>query len=257
MNRLLFSYEQKNSFFHVCDPISKVIWLVSFSVLSLLIDSALPQLFLLLFVFILAVFFAKIKPSEMGFIVTFFIVFAFCWFIIQSTLIGGNKIFLQLGPIRLTFEGMNKAGAVALRSVVLIGLARVFIGTTEPRTLALDLVQRWKLPYTVGFSIFFMMRLLPLFEQEYSDLQDARRIRGADIRKGLLGIPTLLFDYTKSLLLRAFRRSVITSYSLDSRAFRARPNRTYLTRIYPSIEGKILIVMSLIVFIIGCIYLFV
>lgn len=253
MKRLLFAYEQKNSFFHRCDPISKVIWLLCFSAISWFTTSALPQAFLLTMVILTAVLLAKIGLREAGFMVTVFMLFALCWFLIQSLLIGGNQVIIKIGPFKFAYEGVNAAGAVALRSVVMVGLARIFIGTTEPRALALALVQRWKLSYTVAFSIFFMMRLLPLFEQEFVDMQDARKIRAADL-PGLGGALKTFVDYTKVLLVRGFRRSVITSYSLECRAFRARPHRTFLTKIQSSKEGGLLLILSLSITLISIFY---
>jgi len=83
--------------------------------------------------------------------------------VIQTVLIGGTHVFLKIGPLEMTLEGMDAAGTVALRTVVLVIAARVFIGTTEPRQLALALAQQWRFPYSAAFSIFFLMRLLPLF----------------------------------------------------------------------------------------------
>jgi len=245
MRRLLFAYEKKDSFIHRCDPLSKLIWVFCFSILSLLATTVSQQAVLLILVVIVAIFLAKISIKEAGLIVITFVVFAACWFLIQSALIGGTHIFVQVGFFKLTYEGMNKAGAVALRIVLLVLLARVFIGTTEPRSLGLALVQKWGFTYSVAFGIFFMMRLLPLFEQEFTDLQDARKIRATDVNNGTRGIPGKLFDYIKVLLTRGFRRAVVTSYSLESRAFRAQRKRTFTTLIELTWEGKLLVIVSI------------
>jgi len=245
MKRLLFSYEKKDSFFHQCDPLSKLIWVFCFSLLSLLATTVLQQAVLLTLVILAVIFLAKIPVREAGLIVITFVVFAVCWFLIQSALIGGTRTFMQIGFFKLTYEGMSKAGAVAIRIVVLVLLARIFIGTTEPRSLGLALVQKWKVPYSTAFGIFFMMRLLPLFEQEFVDFQDARKIRAADARMRMKGIPAELFDHTKVLLVRGFRRAVVTSYSLDSRAFRSGRNRTFITHIEFTQEGRLLTIVSI------------
>ena len=242
MRNILFAYEEKSSFFHSCDPISKIVWLICLSTLSLLITRALPQIALLLVVVATGIVLARIAPNEVGLLVVVFSGLALGWFLIQSLLIGGNHTLLEIGPLRFASEGVNAAGAVAFRSVVLVMLSRVFVGTTEPRELALSFVQQLRLPYSFAFSVFLILRLLPLFEQEFRDLQDARKARGADSEIGIKRHFEQVRDYATALLVRGLRRSTITAYSLDSRAFRAKPHRTYLKSVHITSQGKILII---------------
>lgn len=244
ISKILFAYEEKNSFFHSCDPISKMVWLICVSILSLLITRAIPQVALLLVVVATGIVLARIAPSEVGPLVVVFSGLALGWFLIQSLLIGGSHTLLEIGPLRFAAEGVDAAGAVAFRSIVLMMLARIFVGTTEPRELALSFVQKLRLPYSFAFSVFLILRLLPLFEQEFRDLRDARKVRGADSEIGVKHYSTLVRDYTTMLLVRGLRRSVITAYSLDSRAFRAKPHRTYLKSVHITPQGKILSIAS-------------
>ena len=251
ISKILFAYEKKNSFFHSCDPISKIVWLICLSTLSLLITRALPQIALLLVVVATGIVLARITPNEVGLLVVVFSGLALGWFLIQSLLIGGSHTLLEIGPIRFASEGVDAAGAVAFRSVILVMLARVFVGTTEPREMALSFVQKLRLPYSFAFGVFLTLRLLPLFEQEFRDLQDARKARGADSEIGVKHYFSLVRDYATTLLVRGLRRSVITAYSLDSRAFRAKPYRTYLKSVHITPQGEILSIVSVAVIILA------
>jgi energy-coupling factor transport system permease protein len=257
MKNILFAYEKKDSFLHRSDPLSKLIWLFCFSSLALLITDALHQFILFLLVIFIANILAKIAVKEFGFIVAMITSFVACWFFIQSQLIGGNQILIEIGTLKLTYEGVDAAGAVALRTLIMVMLARIFIGSTEARELALALTQKWKMPYSVAFSIFYIIRILPLFEQEFEELQDSRKVRASEIDFRHKQFQPKIFNYIRLLLFRGFRRCIVTSYSLDSRAFRSRPDRTYLTEVEYTKEGKILMVMSVMVTLISFLLLFI
>lgn len=257
MKKLLFAYEQKDSFLHRCDPLSKLIWLFCFSALAIVITDALPQSILFILIIFIANILAKITIKESGFIVTMITSFVICWFFIQSILIGGSQNLIEIGPLKLAYEGMNAAGAVALRTLIMVMLARIFIGSTEPRELALALTQKWKMPYSVAFSIFYIIRILPLFEQEFEELQDSNKIRASEIDFRHNKFQPKIFDYIRLLLFRGFRRCIVTSYSLDSRAFRSRPDRTFITEVRYTKEGKTLMAISVMITLISFLLLFI
>jgi energy-coupling factor transport system permease protein len=240
----LFSFEQKDSFFHSLDPLSKLIWQAGVFLLALIFTRAVPQFILLLSVLFVAVVFARIKPGEMGFLVMGTAFFCTMYFIIQTLLIGGDQVLFTLGPARVAVEGLDKAGAVALRFLILVCSARVFVGTTEPRDLALALVQKCRVPYTVAFSIFMLLRVIPLVEQEYADLRDARKVRGVQPQVGWVGRYRDFRGYAEALLTKGLRRSVVTAYSLESRAFRAYPERTYVKVVEVQTKGKVFAVTT-------------
>jgi energy-coupling factor transport system permease protein len=244
MRRILFMYEQKDSLLHSLDPLSKLVWLACMFVLSFIFTRAVPQFVLLLSVILVGIVLARIAPRETGFLVIVFSLFSVEYFIIQTLLIGGQQVLFEMGPIPVAAEGLDVAGTVALRFLVLVSTARVFVGTTEPRDLALALVQKLGLPYTVAFSIFMLLRLLPYMEQEYADLRDARKVRGVQIKSGLMASIRNSKDYVVVLLARGFRRGVVTAYSLESRAFRAYSERTYVRFIEVQTKGKIFAVTT-------------
>lgn len=238
MIRLLFSYEPKTSFLHSIDPLSKLSWVACIFLLSLVFVRAIPQLLLLLSVVAVAVVLGRISIRESGLLVMIFTAFSLTYFVMRTFLVGGEHVLFRIGTIPVAVEGLDAAGTVAFRFLVLILSARVFVGTTEPRDLALQLAQKMHLPYAVAFSIFMLLRLLPLMEKEYRDVRNARKIRRAKGRPRPLGGFRALRDYGVTLLARGFRRSVVTAYSLESRAFRTYPHRTFARVVQVRARGK-------------------
>lgn len=242
--RILFNYEEKESFLHSIDPISKLVWVIGVFVASILINHAIPQIFLLGTVFLTGIFLAKISIRESGLLVAIMGVFSILFFIFQSLVIGGPTVLFRFGWLSFSAEGMDIAGAVAFRGLTIVCVGRIFVGTTDPRDFALALVQKLKISYVFAFMILMVLRYFPLFEEEYRDLRDARAVRGILPVKGIRGVFTALKQYGIPLISRGLRRAETTSYALDSRAFRAYPQRTYTRQIEISRKAIVLVVFT-------------
>jgi len=249
--RLLFSYEQKNSFLNSIDPISKLFWVVVVFICSLLTSHALSQVFILITIFLIGTLLAKISIKEYGLIVGLMGVFSVSFFIFQSLMIGGPTVLFRIGWLPFSAEGMDIAGTVALRGLTLVTAGRVFVGTTNPRDFALALVQRLKVSYVFALMILMVLRYFPLFEEEYRELRDARFVRGIQETKGVRRIFNSMKDYGIPLLSRGLRRAETTSWALDSRAFRAFHERTYMCEIGISKKGILFVLASVVLMVIG------
>jgi energy-coupling factor transporter transmembrane protein EcfT len=248
---MLFSYQEKKSFLNSIDPVSKLFWVISVFICSLLTNHALPQVFVLGTVFFMGTFLAKISIKEYGLIVGLMGVFSISFFIYQSLVIGGSTGLFRIGWLSFSAQGMDIAGAVALRGLNLIMTGRVFVGTTNPRDLAIALVQRLKVSYVFAFMILMVLRYFPLFEEEYRELKDARLVRGVKEAGAVKRIFNSMRNYGIPLISRGLRRAETTSYALDSRAFRAFQGRTYMREIVISRRAVLFMLISTILMTIG------
>lgn len=239
MHEFLISYHRRDSFFHHLDPLSKVIWVLCIMLLSLTATSAIQQLVLAAIVIFCLRIGARIPFSETAMFVWFFFVSSAFFFLLQLLVTGGETVLFYVGTFPILLEALNHAGNVATRMLVFIGLALIFIDSTDPRDLGLALVQKLKINYTYAWMFFIALRFMPLFEKELVDLYQAYQLRNVGSRGGLRQKFSMLQLLTTSLIYRGMRRSIYLALSMESRAFRAYSERSYITTVEFSWQGKI------------------
>lgn len=225
-SKLVLAYQKGNSFFHSIDPVSKLVWVTGLFIISITVTQAIPQMIMLVYVFLVALFLAKIPPQKFGWLVGLMAILSISFFIFQCVVIGGPTVVFRLGPFPIALEAIDIGGAVAFRGLVFVAAAAVFVKTTEPRDLMLVLSQKFKMNYVFGVMVLMALRFIPLFEKEYDDLRDARIIRGVRRERRFSNPMKMVKDYIIPLAARGFRRAETTAFALDSKGFRAYPTRT-------------------------------
>jgi energy-coupling factor transport system permease protein len=123
---------------------------------------------------------------------------------------------------------LERATAMTLRFVVLIGSFSVFFLTTSPDHLGLAL-QQSRIPYEFCFAFTTAVRFVPVLADEAQTIMDAQKARGLELERGNLlkrvrnYIPVLI-----PLIVNAIRRSLELAESMESRAWGASKKRTNL-----------------------------
>jgi energy-coupling factor transport system permease protein len=182
---------------------------------------------------------ADLRLSDVGVAVWVLVIVGLSFFFIQLLTIPGEHVIAQLGPVPITWEAVDRAGAVALRIMVFVPMSMTFVQTTEPRDFGLMLIQQLHVNYVFALMMFMFLRIFPLLEQEILELRAAHQLRGIEERRGLGGYAQSLREYLIPMLTRGLRRGEITAYAMDSKAFRAFPERTYLRSVEFTRTGKV------------------
>ncbi|HSJ57750.1 MAG TPA: energy-coupling factor transporter transmembrane component T, partial [Anaerolineae bacterium] len=96
---------------------------------------------------------------------------------------GPGPALVELGPVRLTVEGILVGASFALRAAALTFIAALLLVTTEANDLVEGLV-RLGLPYTWGLTLGLAIRYLPTVYGLFVTVTEAQQARGWIVERG-------------------------------------------------------------------------
>ena len=147
----------------------------------------------------------------------------------------GTTVLFTLGPFDATLEGVDFAGQIIVRLVVIAMALALFGITTEPRAFVVDLERRGLSP-KVAFAAAATLETIPLMIERALAIQSAQRARGLDTEGSLAtrirGVMPLVGPVILSSLTEVEERSL----ALEVRAF-GKPGRRDLLWTLPD-DGR-------------------
>lgn len=228
-----------NTFIHNMDPRAKIIILFAMSILVVSLDNE-KALFLLCIAPLLIYPIAGFSRSKYW--IAFIFIAISLWGTIFSQALFYREwprtIILTLIPEELPVLGEITGGLNIYKEGFLYGLiqglrfsAMTELGllvcwTTQPQKMLLGLV-RLKIPYGIAFMVVTALRFLPILIAEFFTVIEAQKLKGFNPLT-LKGLFTGLLKILTPVLANSVRRAGVLSASVESRAFRAYPTRTYL-----------------------------
>lgn len=147
----------------------------------------------------------------------------------------------------VSVEGMLFAVLLMLRLLAMIILLPLVSFTTPVQNLALGLA-RMGMPYQWAYATTIALNLVPILQTEIGVIMDAQRLRAMQaFEKGrmidkLRAYPALVTP----LIIGSMRRAQLMSVAMDSRAFGASKDRTYLEDIRMHSSDWAFLVISII-----------
>jgi energy-coupling factor transport system permease protein len=136
---------------------------------------------------------------------------------------GGEQVLVELGPIRVTGEGVAVAAEVVVRVFVMAGAVTLFYLTTRPAELVASL-QAHGLPARLTFVIHNAVAMIPRLAERAAEVTAAQRARGLDSEgsmwRRLRGVTAVAGPTVSSAIAEAETRTL----ALEMRGF-TRPGR--------------------------------
>lgn len=129
---MLFQYNGGSSPLHRLGPLSKLIWVGCFSLLSMAWDSTLREAALLAVLIAVAGLGARLTLARQLRAMSFLIGLGIPYFILSILAIREGHTVASWGPIVITAEGLDIAGALTLRIFVLFLASYIYLSTTDP-----------------------------------------------------------------------------------------------------------------------------
>jgi len=207
------------------DVRTKLAIVACISTTAVVIQNAYVLLFLLIVSIVLSALFygdllKTIKATRRLWYVFFAIV------VLQSIFNrSGNALFDIHGFTLLTDVGLLKGLEFLLRISVIIFSATI-AASSDHREVVQGLVQL-KIPYEIAFMVSVGIRFLPLLRSEFIDVITAIQLRGVDIRKIPLTKRLKVYSYIFTpIIAGAVNKARRLSTAMETRAFRAYPERT-------------------------------
>jgi len=231
--------ETGNTIIHNIDPRAKVAVLFAMSLLVVSVDNEK----ILFFLFLIPVFaYPAARLSASKYWIAFILIAVSLWGTIFSQALFYREwprtIILPLIPRELPLLGKITGGLYVYKEGFLYGLIQglrfsamtaaglLLCWTTAPQKMLLGLV-RLKIPYGIAFMAITAIRFLPILLAEIFIVIEAQRLKGFNPLK-LKGLFKGVMNTLSPVLANSVRRAGMLAASVESRAFRAYPDRTYL-----------------------------
>jgi energy-coupling factor transport system permease protein len=224
----VFQFRSGGSPLHRLDPLTKLVGLLAVSLLAFGAYIAWVQIVVCAAVLAAAIGLAWIGPAEIWRGTWPFVFACISFFLIQAvTLPGTHEAFRLLGrPVYA--ESADYALASALRIYTILLASLVFVRCTDPRALAIAVVVQLRVPYRIGYAFFIALRIVPTLEEEIKIIRAAQMVRGVARGRGVAGRIRDARRYAMPLLVGSLRRASMMVMSMESRAFGAYPDRTFV-----------------------------
>ena len=189
-NMILGRYIPGDSIIHRLDPRSKLLGMILLIVISFWANNPLTNviLFTVSGIFILLskiplTFFIKGLQS-MFFLIAFTTIF-------QLFFITGGEVLYEIGFIKITTYGLEQAGIIFCRFVLIIIFSTLLTLTTMPLSLAtaveslLGPLKRFKVPvHEIGLMLSMSLRFVPTLMDDTIRIMNAQKARGVDFGEG-------------------------------------------------------------------------
>jgi len=241
-------YQEKRSWFHSLDPITKTTW-VLLATIWLYFLSDLPNVVLVsTLVLTVAILGARIKLTRYVKVVVSVLAGSMMLILYQGIFRSGPGIVF--GSVRLSFEGMRLGAALSLRTFGIVAGGLALSLTTRPKHIMLAMI-RLGCSYRVAYVVYLALRFLPVCAADLQANQDAMAQR--EIKKGVGW-------YVKSVVavvITELGKVDDTAIAMETRAFGLYEFRTSLEKISIARSGVLLVAVTAVIMVAHLLWLWV
>ena len=189
-NMILGRYIPGNSIIHRLDPRSKLVAMILLIIIAFWANNPITNLIL----FIATGIFVVLSEVPLSFFIKglrsmfFLIVFTTLF---QLFFISGGQVLFEMGFIKITSYGIEQAGIIFCRFVLIIFFSTLLTLTTMPLSLAtaveslLGPLKRFKIPvHEIGLMLSMSLRFVPTLMDDTIRIMNAQKARGVDFGEG-------------------------------------------------------------------------
>lgn len=156
-----------------------------------------------------------------------FFAFAMFWMNAAWANVTDAAVVATVGPLHFTDKGIVIGLALALRILAVGLLSILFLSTMDPTEMVLSLVQQFRFPPRLAYSLMAALRFVPTLETEMQLVRAAHRIRGAGV-DGRFAWGRRMYRYAMPLLAGGIRRAERVAIAMEARGFSGHGERTYM-----------------------------
>ena len=189
-NMILGRYIPGNSIIHRLDPRSKLVAMILLIIIAFWVNNPITNLIL----FIATGIFVVLSEVPLSFFIkglrSMFFLIAFTT-LFQLFFISGGHVLFEMGFIKITSYGIEQAGIIFCRFVLIIFFSTLLTLTTMPLSLAtaveslLGPLKRFKVPvHEIGLMLSMSLRFVPTLMDDTIRIMNAQKARGVDFGEG-------------------------------------------------------------------------
>lgn len=255
----VLGYQPGNSFIHTLNATTKLIFLLLVSISCMVTFDTRFLLAVCVFSLILLKI-AKIKWSQISFIVKFIMIFALiniiAVFIFQptygQTLYHSKTVLINAGYFTLTAQELFYLLNVILKYICSIPLVLLFLLTTNPSQFASSL-NKIGISYKIAYSVSLALRYIPNIQSSYWAISAAQQARGNELsKKAHLGQRIRgTLNIVMPLIFSSLDKIDIISTAMQLRRFGSKKKRTwYVTQPFKLADYLVIILAFILVLIV-------
>ncbi len=247
----LGQYFPGNSLLHRFDPRSKIIFTVLF-IAAIFLCKGLVSYGITLLILLMMIGISKVQPRVFlkGMKPVVFIVV--CTAILNLFYTSGTVLW-SWGILKITEEGIWKAGFMVLRILMLIACTLLLTYTTSPILLTDGLekllrpLKKLNFPvHELSMMMSIALRFIPTLIQETDKIISAQKARGADFDSGnLIQKAKALIPILIPLFISSFRRAEELAIAMECRCYHGDEGRTSLRQLHYAGRDYGLIIFSI------------
>ena len=247
----LGQYFPGNSLLHRFDPRSKILFTVLF-IAAIFLCKGLVSYGITLLILLMMIGISKVQPRVFlkGMKPVVFIVV--CTAILNLFYTSGTVLW-SWGILKITEEGIWKAGFMVLRILMLIACTLLLTYTTSPILLTDGLekllrpLKKLNFPvHELSMMMSIALRFIPTLIQETDKIISAQKARGADFDSGnLIQKAKALIPIFIPLFISSFRRAEELAIAMECRCYHGDEGRTSLRQLRYAGRDYGLIVFSI------------
>jgi len=247
----LGQYFPGNSLLHRFDPRSKILFTVLF-IAAIFLCKGLVSYGITLLILLMMIGISKVQPRVFlkGMKPVVFIVV--CTAILNLFYTSGTVLW-SWGILKITEEGIWKAGFMVLRILMLIACTLLLTYTTSPILLTDGLekllrpLKKLHFPvHELSMMMSIALRFIPTLIQETDKIISAQKARGADFDSGnLIQKAKALIPILIPLFISSFRRAEELAIAMECRCYHGDEGRTSLRQLHYAGRDYGLIVFSI------------
>lgn len=225
-------YYPRDSFIHKLDPRTKIIGTFIYIISLFLFRKFIPYLIVLGFLGLI------IKTSEVPIkhilkglkSIMFLLIFA----VVFNIFLTPGDVLWKWGFLKITRQGFEIAGFMAIRLVLLIMGSSLMTFTTTPNHLTdglekiMNPLKKIKVPvHEISMMMSIALRFIPILLEETDKIMKAQMARGADFESGnLIKKAKSLVPLLVPLFVSAFRRANDLAMAMEARCYHGGEGRT-------------------------------
>ena len=189
-NMILGRYIPGNSIVHRLDPRSKLVAMTLLIIIVFWANNPITNVIL----FVATGIFVALSEVPLSFFIkglrSMFFLIAFTT-LFQLFFISGGDVLFEMGFIKIMSHGIEQAGIIFCRFVLIIFFSTLLTLTTMPLSLAtaveslLGPLKRFKVPvHEIGLMLSMSLRFVPTLMDDTIRIMNAQKARGVDFGEG-------------------------------------------------------------------------
>ncbi|MBQ4612732.1 MAG: energy-coupling factor transporter transmembrane protein EcfT [Clostridia bacterium] len=159
--------------------------------------------------------------------------------VLQIFYVTGGTVLVQLGPVKITTQGLNNAAFIAVRIACLVMGSSLLTYTTTPTALT-DAIEYMLAPlkvlrvnaHEIAMMMTIALRFIPTLVEETGKIMSAQKARGADMESGgLIQRVKALVPIIIPLFVSSFRRAYDLAMAMECRCYQGGEGRTRMKKL--------------------------